>query len=123
MVPSWKTVHRFDVPEPPEYLAITAWGRQFRVVPTRPLRPGLGVPIDIVRVEIVGRIDVPSRQPPKPENVIHVDVLDDLTDDVAEVPEPADVVDLVYELATQAHDDITAVSTPGTPSDGGCFGT
>jgi hypothetical protein len=98
----WKQVQVFrDLSGQPEYLLITAWGRQFRVMPSRPLRRHPGVSAEVT-VEVVGPAISPNRQVPSPLRVLHVEVSDHAGQASTEVhlPATADVVELVYE-----HDD------------------
>jgi hypothetical protein len=111
MTATWKTVLRFDVPQAPAHHTITAWGRQCRVVPARPSTRAEVLHSDVVRVEVVGPVVAPSLEPPGPEDVIHVDLAEDLNNDITRVGEaPADVLELVYEVATEEEGDITAVT-------------
>jgi hypothetical protein len=106
----WKQVQVFrDLSGQPEYLLITAWGRQFRVMPSRPLRRLPDVNAEVT-VEVVGPGISPHRQVPSPLRVLHLEVSGDAGQAITEVhlPAPADVVELVYEDG----DDVTDVAAP-----------
>ena len=70
-----------------------------------------GFPTDVVRVEVIGPAVAPRLVTPAPEDVIDVDVAEDLNNDITRVGDaPADVLELVYEIAAVEEDDITAVT-------------
>jgi hypothetical protein len=111
MTPTWKTVYRFDLPEAPAHLTVTAWGRQFRVAPARQPVRARALTSDVVRVEIFGPTVAPALGPPAPEDVIHVDVVEDLDDDITRVGEPPpELLELAYEVAAEEDAEITSVT-------------
>jgi hypothetical protein len=111
MTATWNAVFGLDVPEPPACLTITAWGRRFRLVPSRASTYAEVFPSDVVRVEVVGPDVAPRLGTSAPKDVIHVDFTEDVNNDITRLGDaPGNVLELVYEVAAEGEGDITAVS-------------
>jgi hypothetical protein len=126
MSPIWKQMQIFrNLPAEPEYLTITAWGRQFRVQPSKALRQVRSAQAVDVTIEVVGPSLRPERDLPPAMRVVHVDVQDDQS--VSSRPPPPPYVELAYD----EDDDVTLIAAPTpvraalstTPSKGGSRGT
>lgn len=90
----------------PDRLIITAWGRRFTVVPSERVRAEAAGDTRDVIIDVVGP-SAPQIQPSHPDEVLHVDVTDEGSDEITEIVEaPSDVIELVYESG----DDITVVN-------------
>jgi hypothetical protein len=103
----WTQTYMFrELGAAPDRLTITAWGRRFTVVPSEKARAEAANGDCDVVIEVVGPA-APQTQPPHPDEVVHVDVTDDSSEDITEIVEaPSDVIELVYESG----DDITVVN-------------
>jgi hypothetical protein len=106
----WTQTYLFRDPgAAPDHLAITAWGRRFRVVPSEAVRRSAsGRDVDVV-IDVVGPAPAQTLAPPRPDDAESVGVVDDEEEEITEVAElRPGVIELVYESA----DDITVVK-PG----------
>jgi hypothetical protein len=111
----WTQTYLFrDLGAAPDHLAITAWGRRFRVIPNEAVRRSVSGRNDAVVIDVVGPAPAQTLAPPQPDDVVFVDVVEDESEDITEVVElPTGVIELVYESG----DDITLVN-PAPTSNG-----